>query len=954
MHRVLLIEFAAVDRFHRALSFPYLLGFLRARGVAARWLRLGVRAAVQYVRHERGVGLDEADAAALVEAARAFAPTDLVFGHAPAAELLGRVHAAAPEARLWMSEDAAFGAGPEGLRELRWDARAWSDLVSGAPSGSAGRDAAGEPRREEGALPDFSFEPLNAAARTMQPLPFLVLGEECTYDRPLSLNPLFAGVDLTGCVRTGGCTFCTKPPAAQPVHRASVEEVRAQLEALRRTLPPPPGRLSVRLLGEPALRHLEAIVAAVRELGFPPSDLLLDTRADRLVAREQSFARAAKALEGTGHRLQVALIGIENFARAELERMNKGTTPETNLDAVVTLLRLEHDHPETFAFREHGGLSLILFSPWTTLEDLAFNLRVVRACGLEGMSGKVLTSRLRLMPELPLTPLARRDGLLVERYADPAFDTAARNLYGEEIPWRFADPRLEPLCAVFVRLAGDTPFGPDDPHAARVRALQAGAASRGLTSLDVAVELVEEALLAAPAPEAAGDAGGAGSGPPTGDEKRSGAEEKPGYVAGAHEEWLPPVEEAIAQDDKALLVALTRAGVKPVTKFEPVRPSDVEGWSKAGHLGALRARRRRSAGPEAYDVLFGRSAADVERAVALTGVIEVATDQAEIARAIGEVGRLLGYAGRCADAFAAESAQARQSSAWAHLARRVAHPGAVPLELNPFTGLLTGQFVPCSLGCERAVEVERRAHAVLRELQGETALEALLRRAANPWLVVLDGQGQASELVAEGTPGERFRFSPGSSDGLPGAARGGDELVLDGERLLVLARGRPVADLSASAFVWWHERPLQAAFWQRLLTVRGYQTEWKRRVYGERWSDARAAETQGGGPPGIDPEIAKLAAQLGESLARAGAARVLPAGAALEPIAIERGRAMLRVRAGEQLVELFVTPSAKTERSFARAGPYAFTYPKERPVQSPWQVAVVRTLVQVLTRQARS
>jgi hypothetical protein len=166
------------------------------------------------------------------------------------------------------------------------------------------------------------------------------------------------------------------------------------------------------------------------------------------------------------------------------------------LRAIRLLLDLEREFPAGFGFREHGGLSLITMTPWTTPAELALNLAVVGALGLEDLVGKLFTGRLRLFSGLPLVEAARRDGLLVRRYADPLLDTARRNLYAPEIPWRFARPEMENLSRVLVRLDRDAGAA-SDPLSRRVSAM-GEALGCGVTARSVAAALtmVDAAMLA--------------------------------------------------------------------------------------------------------------------------------------------------------------------------------------------------------------------------------------------------------------------------------------------------------------------------------------------------------------------------------------------------------------------------------------------------------------------------
>ncbi len=933
MSAVVLVEFAATDRFHRRASFPYVHGWLKHLGVPVRWLRFGVGAARRFERGEEGLGLSEAEWGTLSGVVAEVAASHVLFGSRPAESLLSRFHAgtaAAPRLALFESQSGApRSRGLEVVDEKPAALSAFLGLAVPLDDLPLHRVA----------CPDFGFEAANDAARAAPALPFLVLGRECTFSLPFTRNPFLDGLDLSGCARRGGCSFCVRPPEEAGAWDLAPDELRAHLAALRATLPPSAARGAVRLLGEPALRHLAAVVGALLAEGFRDVDWLLDARADALVERADELAAAATRLAGTGNRLHMALIGIESFSAAELERLNKGVDPLTNLAAVATLLELEQRCAGSFAFREHGGLSLILFTPWTSPPDLAANLRLIQLTGLEPLCGKVFTSRLRLVPGLPLTERARVDGLLVEAYDDPLLDTAARNLYDPELPWRFRARELESACRLLLRLPGTTPSA--DPLGASVQRMLDRARRIGVGPIDVAIRIVELA---------------------TGDEP-------PQALLARVEDWLTErggerdatrrgerwAEAGSAGSDTAvsqrLAVFLSERGLKPVSKLEPLSGPRAEALVAGGELPNALQRRRRTGAADAavHEVFFGADPQRVAAAVAATERLEQPpSDEAE-RRAVADAGRLLGYPACCSEAFSAARSSGRWSYVWLHLRRRFEVPGAVPWQLNPWASSLLCPHVPCSLACAESLDLASATAAALADLEGPAALAEIEARARNPWLAVLEGQGAAIELVPEGPPGERFRYRAARSTDSASAdlalVADGDELVVEPLRLLVLRGGRLHADLSLRGFVWWHERALQVEAWTHLLAIR-----------------ERTLLAPGGGGPRTDaaaepdvakatPRLLKLRFLLLQALPSRGAAELAGFEAASLRV-ISHGRMRLVLARGAERLALEVEEARADTRCWLRVGPFALTVPggAELPAGDALQAveALVRRLEAVL------
>ena len=252
MHRVLLIEFITTDRFHRSIPFPFVHGYLRSRDVSCRWLRFGHPAHWRADDAGTGYGLPADEAAQLLSICAEFAPTSILWSTAPAADLAAQVRAATGDATAAVldgdqAECLAAGTAPLGGDNLGSLAH-FIGLDIDAGSHAWGL--------MEHVAPDFGFEAANEGARTAPVLPFLMFGEECSYNKVLDDNPYFSGIDVAKYGR--GCSFCMRPDGHGAWETSPLVLARRQFEALARTLPPVSGRLSVRLTGlQPRERIIE-------------------------------------------------------------------------------------------------------------------------------------------------------------------------------------------------------------------------------------------------------------------------------------------------------------------------------------------------------------------------------------------------------------------------------------------------------------------------------------------------------------------------------------------------------------------------------------------------------------------------------------------------------------------------------------------------------------------------
>ncbi|MFH1532219.1 MAG: hypothetical protein ABIK09_15950 [Pseudomonadota bacterium] len=918
MRSLLLIEFAVIERFHRAVEFPYLLGQARARGVPARWVRFGVHAAAEFHGIGSGVPMSPEDAMAAAAHMDALDADHVIFSHKPAETLVAALNRGRSDRRYHYMEFSSRG---ETVTEVM-DGAAVERLIGGLDA------LPGVPAAERGAklleadAPDFGFIPGNPAAAEIEVLPFLFIGDECTWNRPFLGNPFYQGLDLSGCFRTGGCAFCARPENRSPSPVDPMERLRRQLTALSSTCPTFGRRLRVRLVGEPVIHNIEAVAAQLLEADLPGADLLLDSRADTLVRRADAVRSALTCLQGSDHCLHLCLIGIESFSSRELGRLNKGTDAAGNLAAVRTLLDLEAEHPQRFAFREYGGLSLIPFTPWTAPEELDLNLAVLEVLDLAPYSGKHPDGRLRLYPGLPLEARARADGLLRECYEDPLLDTARRTFYENELPWAFRDPVMEPLNRLLTRLEFD---GEDvDPLTHAVRALDDQARGGSLPRTALAHSMIQAALRLAwnngsMEPEALLDAV-RGSNPDPG----------AGTAAPDFEEWItrdPP----LLDDPGRLELPLSRALVlKPVSRVEPLQSADAARWVAAPDLPNPVIRRRAvDAGASPVDeVFFGHRLEDVLRGVALTNALEAGLPDAEATATYREIGTLLGYPACCAGAYAAAPSHLRSSYFWLHVANRIRFPGEVPWELNPFPGILV-EYVPCGLDCAASLV---RARGILDALpwQSSASRSAFEASLQTPRVLFHEEQSSGLELIPEDEPGERFRYHAGRRHGESAdveALATGDELEVGPETLLVLRHGRPWASLSGRAFLWWHRRPLQVAFWEGMLSVRRHAPRCEE--HAPVHTDAAVDS-----PAPLSPVLGVLDRLL--HLFRRN--QVDLGGLAIHGwLQQPGGRTTVRLSGPGAEVQLVVEERREGVRALWEEGPYALSYPSDAPLQSDAQ-----------------
>jgi hypothetical protein len=326
----------------------------------------------------------------------------------------------------------------------------------------------------------------------------------------------------------------------------------------------------------------------------------------------------------------------------------------------------------------------------------------------------------------------------------------------------------------------------------------------------------------------------------------------------------------------------------------------------------------------------------VDEAIRLTDCMDRTLDQQEWQEAAIQAGRLLGYPDCCARAFAARPHDQRYSYTLLRLMLRLAEPGEIAPELNPAAELI--EWIPCSPACPSTLEQAAARLALIREHCGREQFAHTTAALRNPWLILVDQENAAIELLPDGDPSRSFSYRTGTMLGQHPLLRqvaAGDRLEFDEQRLCVLGRGRLLAALGGRAYIWWYRAPLQGEFWQALLGLRFLP----RRC--ERGWVSQADES----PPGSAVQLANRVRELLRTRGRpreyAGFRLV-----SVEPAHTER--ACVTLASPRARLRVLVAPRERVSHAYAVAGSLVLMYPSDEPPDSPAKQAALRELAREL------
>ena len=478
MTKLLLLESLHADPllWSKTDDFPFLQGLANDVGVPVLWLALAAQAAEQPA---------EALRAELTQALRTFAPTVILANEAPGAALHALLAEAAPQAHVLSMPDEGAGPGASLSR-----AAVLSFFEQPLPFAAGTFLGA--------ARPDYSCRMLQADDVAARGLASIVVENACPYAKPIAGNPFFEGVDLSGALRTTGCSFCQGMDApTQHVGRVEALDL-ALLQIQRHAQTAPPERRTGRfhLMGRDLFALSADLLRRVLAEDLSPSAFYFSCRVDEFLARAASIEALLPDLAARGHSLHIWQMGLENFSTTENERFNKGIRGAQIIKAFDLLRRFEQAWPRTFVFTEHGNFALILFTPWTTLADLQENIAGLRRIGCPPDS-LMITNRLQLLPRAPITLLAERDGLVGNAFSDLTFLPFPCVRTGDgassELPWRFLHGAVDAVYRLLIRTRPSDLVPPGDALLAQVRHALQGLPPQRATRLSLLDSLVEAA-----------------------------------------------------------------------------------------------------------------------------------------------------------------------------------------------------------------------------------------------------------------------------------------------------------------------------------------------------------------------------------------------------------------------------------------------------------------------------
>jgi hypothetical protein len=173
--------------------------------------------------------------------------------------------------------------------------------------------------------------------------------------------------------RAHGCSFCVFQLQEHKVYSSAktTDMLLRQAEHLFRTY----NTRAFPIQTENPFPFLNGFLQKLLARGIPLEFVSIRTRPDILVKQKNKLVRALETAEKHGFHFSIEEIGFESFVEQELALFNKGLGVETNMEALELLREMKGRFNGYLSV--HVGHGMILFHPWTTIESLSSNLRVM-------------------------------------------------------------------------------------------------------------------------------------------------------------------------------------------------------------------------------------------------------------------------------------------------------------------------------------------------------------------------------------------------------------------------------------------------------------------------------------------------------------------------------------------------------------------------------------------------
>jgi hypothetical protein len=139
------------------------------------------------------------------------------------------------------------------------------------------------------------------------------------------------------------------------------------------------GITSFQVQTENPLPFLENFISALIGNGIPLQKVSIRTRTNLLLMHKNKLLKCLDLARKKDFRISIEQLGFESFYGADLLKFDKRVDTATNMEVLELLRNIKGEYGEHVSI--DVGHGIILFHPWTTLESIAENLKVMSRYG---------------------------------------------------------------------------------------------------------------------------------------------------------------------------------------------------------------------------------------------------------------------------------------------------------------------------------------------------------------------------------------------------------------------------------------------------------------------------------------------------------------------------------------------------------------------------------------------
>jgi hypothetical protein len=470
---LLLVEFLTTDIYHQFRSefFPYLSGFAMKLKIPVKWIRFGVEfhpdPSVRYIRD-----LNTAEKNFLIEEIKKKDVTHIIFNESVTASFRKTLLQNFQNLRIFCIGDidsADFAESGKNaaisqkgmnlsygfLNRISW-ITGWLGTGNGIKDGLI----------VDYVTPYYYYENANKLAEDINPFLKILCGTECHYRGNIAKNPFYKDLDLSDAARIHGCAFCNEQNQTEWIFSTDPLVLAfRQMDSLFDTSPLSKKKPEIMICGAVIFENLNKFLDEFIRKKYPSCSVMFTCRIDEFLKKAKIIEKYLPLFRNKKYQFHIWSMGVENFSYEENLRMNKGVANDQVLEAHKLVSRLEKEYSNNFFFTKHGSYSLILWTPWTTLDDLEINLEWAKKIRLDP-EGLLLRSKLCLFEKRPITILAEHDGMILKRKRKTEKRYDIGNLpdwHMREVPWKFRNEEVQRAFSIMSRLPQLIPAPVSDP-----------------------------------------------------------------------------------------------------------------------------------------------------------------------------------------------------------------------------------------------------------------------------------------------------------------------------------------------------------------------------------------------------------------------------------------------------------------------------------------------------------